>query len=511
MRLRSRRHSTAEQELSTAHLVPDLARRSLRGGAVTIGAQALKMVLQFAAVIVLTRLLPPAAFGMVAMAAALYAALEVLKELGLSAATIQKPDLKQAEVSALFWMNTSAGAVIALALFLAAPLIAAFYGQPELVEITRWLALGFLMSGLTVQHWALLRRQMRFGAIAVMETGAEMIGLAAGIALAVSGADYWALVVQRLTGPGLTMVGCWLLCRWRPSAPALVPGMGQLVLFGASVMGSNVAAAITRNLDQVMIGWLWGAAWLGIYERATRLLLLPLNNLNGPIYAVAMPMLSRLVGQHERYRSAFREIIEKLAMLTAPAGALLAVTCDWVVELLFGHGWSAATPVVAAFAVAVAWLPIVYALNLLYLSQNRPKEMLRAAAVDSALSVALILAGVSFGPAAIALCYAVGGLFLRLPMSLWLATRKGPVSLHDAVAAVLPSFAAAPCVAGAVWLLRQEVAWDFATTAGRLLIVAIAAVVAAMVAYYAIPQSRRALMMLARLPRMMRRDPAVNT
>jgi hypothetical protein len=137
--------------------------------------------------------------------------------------------------------------------------------------------------------------------------------------------------------------------------------------------------------------------------------------------------------------------------------------------------------------------------------------MLRAAAVDSALSVALILAGVSFGPAAIALCYAVGGLFLRLPMSLWLATRKGPVSLHDAVAAVLPSFAAAPCVAGAVWLLRQEVAWDFATTAGRLLIVAIAAVVAAMVAYYAIPQSRRALMMLARLPRMMRRDPAVNT
>lgn len=477
----------------------------------TIGAQTLKMVLQFAAVIILTRLLHPAAFGMVAMAAAIYAALEVLKELGLSAATIQKPDLKQAEVSALFWMNTSAGAVIALALFLAAPLIASFYGQPELVDITRWLALGFLMSGLTVQHWALLRRQMRFGAIAVVETGAEMIGLAAGIVIAVSGGDYWALVVQRLTGPGLTMVGCWLLCRWRPSAPALVPGMGQMVWFGASVTGSNVVVAITRNLDQVMIGWLWGAAWLGIYERAARLLLLPLNSLNGPIYAVAMPMLSRLMGQHERYRSAFREIIEKLAMLTAPAGALLAVTSDWVVELLFGPGWSAATPVVAAFAIAVGWLPIVYALNLLYLSQNRPKEMLRAATVDSALSVALILVGVSFGPAAIALCYAVGGLFLRLPMSIWLATRKGPVSLHDVVAAVLPSFAAAPCVAGAVWLLRQEVAWDFVATAGRLLIVALAAVVAAIIAYYAIPQSRRALITLATLHRKMRHNPPIPT
>jgi polysaccharide transporter, PST family len=340
-----------------------------------------------------------------------------------------------------------------------------------------------------------------------VETGAEMIGLAAGIVVALSGGDYWALVVQRLTGPGLAMVGTWVMCRWRPSRPALVPGIGKLVLFGASVTGSQVVVAITRSLDQVMIGWLWGPAWLGIYERAARLLLLPITHLNGPIYSVAMPMLSRLVGQHERYRRAFREIIEKLAMLTAPAGALLAVTSDWVIELLFGPGWSAATPVVAAFAIAIAWLPVVYALNLLYLTQDRPKEMLRGAMVDSALSVALILAGVAFGPTAIAVFYAVGGLFLRLPMAMWLTTRKGPVSLHDVGAALVPSFVAAPCVAGAVWLLRQEVAWTFVTAGPRLLIVALAAVVAATLAYSAIPQSRRALIALATLPRKMRRDP----
>jgi PST family polysaccharide transporter len=483
--------------------VPDLARRSLRGGAVMIGAQALKMVLQFAAVIILTRLLPPAAFGIVAMVAAIFAALEVLRELGLSSATIQKSDLTHAEVSALFWINTAAGMVIGLALFLAAPLLAAFYGQPELVEITRWISLASVMGGLTVQHWALLRRQMRFGTIAVVETGAEMIGLAAGIVVALSGGDYWALVVQRLTGPGLAMVGTWQLCHWRPSRPALVPGIGKLMLFGASVTASNVVVAITRSLDQVIIGWLWGAVWLGIYERAARLLLLPLTHLNGPIYSVAMPMLSRLLGQHERYRSAFREIIEKLAMLTAPAGALLAVTADWVVELLFGRGWSDATQVVAAFAIAIAWLPIVYALSLLYLTQDRPKEMLRAATVDSVLVVALILAGAPFGPAAVAVFYAVGGLFLRLPMSMWLATRKGPVSLRDVGAALVPSFLAAPCVAGAVWLLRQEMAWDFATAGGRLLIVAIAAAAAATAAYYVIPQSRRALITLANLPRKM--------
>lgn len=508
MRLRS--PSTPEEELSTVHLSSDLARRTVRGGAVTVGAQVLKMTLQFAAVIILTRLLPPAAFGLVAMAAAIYMALEVLKELGLSAATIQKTNLTQAEVSALFWINGAAGAAIAVGLYLGAPIIADFYGQPELVDITRWLALGFLMSGFTVQHWALLRRQMRFTSIALVETGAEMVGLGVAIALAMGGADYWALVAQRITGPALTMVGSWTLCRWRPSAPALVPGIGELVRFGASVTGSNAAITVTRNLDQVMIGWLWGAAWLGIYERAVRLLLLPLNNINSPLYGIAMPALSRLADQPERYRSAFREIFEKLAMLTMPAGALLAVTADWVVELLFGNGWRAAVPIIAAFAIAAAWLPSLYALNLLYLSQNRPRELLRASMVDSVLCVALILAGVPFGPAAIAVTYAVGGLFIRFPMSFWLSTRKGPVGLHDLVVAVLPSIVAAPCVAGAVWLLRQ-VTWDFASPAERLSIAALAAFIAAALAFYAIPQSRRALVTLARLPRMMRSGPAMPT
>lgn len=476
----------------------------------TIGAQVLKMVLQFAAVIILTRLLPPAAFGLVAMVAAIYAALEVVKELGLSAATIQKPDLAHAEVSALFWINGSAGALIALALFLGAPLIAGFYGQPALVDVTRWLALGFLMSGFTVQHWALLRRQMRFGAIALVETGAEMVGLGVAIVLAIGGADYWALVAQRVTGPGLTMIGSWALCRWRPSAPALVPGISKLVWFGASVTGSNAAVTLTRNIDQVLIGWLWGAAWLGIYERAVRLLLLPLNNINGPLYGVAMPAFSRLSDQPERYRGAFREMFEKLAMLTIPAGALLAVTADWVVDLLFGDGWSAATPVIAAFAIAAAWMPSLFALNLLYLSQNRPREMLRASLIDSALCAALILAGAPFGPAAIAVSYAVGGLFLRLPASFWLATRKGPVRLPDLIETVLPSMAAAPCVAGAVWLLRQG-AWDFATPAASLCVAGAAALIAAVIAFAAFPQSRRALGTIARLPRMMRRGPAVRT
>ena len=193
------------------------------------GAQALKFVAQFGAVIVLVRLLPPAAFGLIAMTAALYAVLDPLRDFGLSAATIQKPHLTHAEISTLFWFNVGTGAFLAAALFLAAPWIAAFYGEPDLIAVTRWISLGFLLNGLASQHAALLRRQMRFTSVAALETGAELISFAVAIGLALAGAGFWALVAQRLVGPVLITPGVWVLCRWRPSRPAFAPGAASLL------------------------------------------------------------------------------------------------------------------------------------------------------------------------------------------------------------------------------------------------------------------------------------------
>src|SRR5579871_14214 len=213
--LSPREDLSPETELATDHLTQDLGRRSRRGGAVLLGAQMVRVLGQMATLVVLARLLPPSAFGLLAMVAAIGLVLDLVKEFGLSSATIQKSDITQAQVSALFWVNTGVGAILAAGLFLAAPLIARFYGQPELESIARWLSIGFLASGLTVQHWALLRRQMRFVAIAGMETTADLTSFAVSIALAATGAGYWALVVQRLIPPVLMLLASWAFCRWR--------------------------------------------------------------------------------------------------------------------------------------------------------------------------------------------------------------------------------------------------------------------------------------------------------
>ena len=191
----------SDQPLRVDHLRADLVGRSLRGGALTFSALGFKVAIQFGTVMILSRLLPPQAFGLLAMIAALTEILEQIKDFGLSAATIQKTDITHDQVTALFWINSVIGVAVAFALFAAAPLLAQFYGQPELTDITRWLALAFVISGATTQHWALLRRQMRFKTIVSIDVGSELRATTAVVAH--WPVRVWALVAQRLSHSGV--------------------------------------------------------------------------------------------------------------------------------------------------------------------------------------------------------------------------------------------------------------------------------------------------------------------
>lgn len=486
-----------EHELATGHLTADIGRRSRRGGTVLMGAQLVRVVGQMGTLVVLARLLPPEAFGLLAMVAAIGAILDLVKEFGLSAATIQRQDITHAQVSALFWINAGVGAVLGLGLFLAAPMLASFYGQPALTGVAHWLAIAFVASGLTVQHWALLRRQMRFTAIAGMETAADLLGFAAAIGLAVWGAGYWALVVQRIVSPVFLLGASWLICRWRPAPPARTADLRGLLGFGASVTGSGLAVAFSRSIDQILIGWLWGPAILGVYERTTRLLLMPVNTINAPVYAAAMPALSRLTDDPARYRAMFAQVMQKLALLTMPAFALAAMTADWVVHILLGSTWIQAIPLVALFSVSATYLPVLLASGLLYMTQARTGQMLRATLIDAGLCVASILVGLNWGVNGVAAALAVVGLTVRTPVAFWFATRQGPVRLGDIWRAIAPPVSAAAAVAVAVFLVRRV---EPDPTVAGIASVGAAALAVVLLVLLAWPETRREFLALTSLP-----------
>ncbi len=462
-----------------------------------LGAQAVRVLAQLGALVVLAHLLPPRAFGLLAMVAAVSMLLDLVRDFGLSAATIQRQDVTHEQVSALFWINAGIGGLLGGVLWACAPLLASFYGEPDLAGVTQWMSLGFVASSLTVQHWALLRRQMRFGAIAGMETAVDLVAIGVAIALAAAGADYWALVVQRVLAPVLVMFASWLLCRWTPAIPTRamfrVQGLRSLLGFGAGVMSSGLATAFARSIDQVLIGWLWGPVVLGLYERTTRLLMLPVNTINAPIYAAAMPALSRLVDDPARYRRLFCQMLQKVALLTMPAFALCAVVSDWTVEILLGRSWMEAVPLVTLFSISALYLPAIMAVGMLYMTHARGGEMLRASLIDAGLVLIAIVAGLPWGVVGIAGSLALVGLCIRTPVAFWLATRSAPVTVGDICRAIAPPATAAVAILAAVWSLRSQLIPQAAPTIGPLSAIAGTALAMLTLALLAWPETRREL------------------
>src|SRR5206468_2493229 len=197
--------SNAEEEdrnqkhFTTDHLLTNLRGRTISSVAVTMSAQAAKFALSLASIVILARLLTPRDFGLVAMVTTVTGFLLVFKDAGLSIATVQRESITHAQVSNLFWINVGISFLCTLVVAASAPLIARFYHEDRLVPITLFLSTTFLLSGSTIQHQALLKRQMRFKAIALIEISSMAIGVFVGIAMAAKGYRYWSLVGSALS------------------------------------------------------------------------------------------------------------------------------------------------------------------------------------------------------------------------------------------------------------------------------------------------------------------------
>ncbi len=476
---------------NTERLKTELASRTARGGAVTFASHGFKFFATLATTTVLGRLLTPSDYGLIGMVVVVTGFVSMFKDMGLSAATMQRENITSAQVTMLFWVNVALSIVVALVTVALAPGVAWFYNQPALTTITMVYALGFIFGGLTVQHEALLYRQMRFAAQAACEILALLVTVSVSITLAWRGAGYWALVAGHLTTSFLYMLLIWTVCRWRPGRPVRGSGVRPLLHFGGNLTGFGVVNFFARNLDNMLIGRVWGSQQLGFYGKAYQLLTLPIDQINMPMATVAVPALSRLNDSPERYRLVYLRMIEKLAIVTMPGIALLIATSDWVVLVVLGPQWTEAGRIFAVLGVAALIQPITNTTGWLFISQARTHDMFRYGLVASTIIVAAIITGLPWGALGVAAVYAVVWLTIVTPLLFWWVGRKGPVRPRDFYVTVAPAFFAAIGVLIALFVFRRSVV-IVSPLIGLAASFGIACAVALLL-LYVIPAGRRAL------------------
>jgi O-antigen/teichoic acid export membrane protein len=426
-------------------------------GGVAVGlTTALRSILELGATLVTARLLTPADFGLVGMVLAVIGFVDMFKDLGLATVTVQRKELSRQQVSGLFWVTVAVGAVLAALTALAAPLISWGYGQPLLTDITLVLSSCLFVSALSVQHQALLKRELKFERLAIVQSVGTIAGVATVIGAALAGLGVWALVLRQLAGPLASGICALLLLRWVPGRP---PGEGLRELFGMGghVTGFQVSNYIERNLDNVLIGKFAGSFQLGCYTRAYDLLRLPLQQIADPASTIAIPTLSRLAGDAERYRSAYLRMAGAVLLLTVPLTPYMIVCADWLVGLAFGSQWSAAVPMFRVLGIGMLVKPVAFTMGWLFVSQGRTGEMMRWGFIATGLAVLSFVVGLPWGAIGVALSYALLDLVVRVPALAYWIGRRGPVATSDLISLLLPTLLGCGCVGAALLAFRWSV------------------------------------------------------
>ncbi len=430
--------------LDTSHLSTGLGAKTARGGVIGMSQQVLSMVIQLGNAAIMARLLEPSDYGLVAMALVVTGFVSLFTDLGLSTATIQRKAIDQDLVSGLFLINCAMGLAIMLAAWAAAPLAAWAYEDPRVQPLVMALAVTIPLSALGAQHGAILTRRMRWGLVRAQAVIGQLVSVAAGIvSAAVLDLGYWSLVVAAWAGALTGLALAWTFSGWRPGRVRDWSGVRTAVGFGANLTLFSFANWFTRNLDNALIGWRWGAAELGYYTRAYQLLMLPLNLVSGPVTAAVLPALSRLQDQPERWRARLLEAISALFFITCALTSAMLAASDEMILIVYGDRWAPVTDLFRVLLFAMFSQMITNLNGWVSISLGNTRRMAMYSLLFKApLSLTLFAIGVSYGAIGVAVAF-VAASFIALVPGVVVTTWKTPLRPLDVFKA-----AAFPVMAG---------------------------------------------------------------
>lgn len=307
----------------------------------------------------LARLIGPDGYGLIAMLAIFIAIANSLVDSGFSAALVQRShQMTEADASTIFYTNVVAAMVLYGVLYLAAPAIAAFYHQPELLDISRFLFSVVIINAFTVVLQAKLTIKVDFKSLAIVNTTATVISAALALWLASSGYGYWALVWQTLLRAVVAALGFWLICRWWPQKVFSLESFFSLFRFGSNLLAAGLVSTLVNNLYALFIGRIFAPAQVAYFNQAANLSNYLYGFISSSLQGVTYPIMTSIKEDRERLISIYKQLISTTMLVTLPMLAGLAAISQDFVVLLLGDAWLPMVPVLALLCFARTVTPI---------------------------------------------------------------------------------------------------------------------------------------------------------
>jgi O-antigen/teichoic acid export membrane protein len=432
-----------------------LRERTSRGVAWTLLQAMGSRLLSATVFIVLARLLPPDAFGVVALASVFVALFQLLTYGGYNQALVQLQDADKKDYDTVFWTGLWIGGGLTAGLFAAAPYVGEVVGEPTLSPVLQVMSLAVLIAALGSGHQAVLQREMRFGSLAVRRMLASVASSVVGLGMALAGYGVWALVGQTIALSVGGTATLWIASGYRPGLGFSLARLRRILKISSYMLGSRLLQFATQRSDDLLIGAVLGARALGFYSVAYRLLTLLLDVLATSVQTVAFATLSRLQNERQRLRLAFSRMTRLAATVAVPVFFIVGVTAPELVSVIFGDAWLSSVPVMRILAVYGA-LQVTLQLNGSLLNSIGQASTALGIHVLNAVTTLLAIAGaVPFGIVWVAIAVTVRA-YLLAPVSVLAVCRHTGMKSTVFIRSLLPPFLSATVMAGSCLVVQPH-------------------------------------------------------
>jgi len=367
--------------------------KSVRGSVYNMAVSAATIILGFARSVLLMRLLAPGQFGLVALALFFGTILTPFSTFGIDHALIQRQHPSKEAFSTHFVLRLMLAIVILALGLLASPFLHRVYAeQVAVVDVLLVLLIINVLTASFSTPGAILRREMRFGAMALLNLMASLAMTITAPLLAYLGVGLWSLVAEQAVGPVVRWVGLWVFLRpWRPSLHFDWDEAKSLLRFGQHVLSANVLGILLDRFDDFWIGTMLGPASLGYYSRAYEVAQYPERVLATPITNVFFSTYAAVKEDQKELSRAFFRSSSFLVRIGLLVAVVLMLVVPEVTLILFGETWLPIVPVFRLMLIYVILDPFYVNLSYLVIGAGRPDWSARTRLVQVSLFVVTVV------------------------------------------------------------------------------------------------------------------------
>lgn len=341
--------------------------KGLFWGGFSNGAQQL---LNLAFGIVLGRLLDASDYGMVGMLTIFSAIASALQEGGFVSALTNRKEVCHKDYNAVFWFSILCSITIYILLFFAAPLIADFYKIPELIPLSRFSFLGFVIASMSIAPRAYLFKNLKIKETTLISISSLGISGTVGILLAANGFAYWGMATQSITFVTVMTILNFYFSHWRPKLEFDLKPIREMIGFSSKLIITNIFNIINNNLFSVLLGKFYSAQEVGNFAQANKWNGMGHTLITGMINGIAQPVFTSVVDDRARQLAIFRKLLRFTAFISFPAMLGLSLVSKELIVITVGAKWLPSAYILQILCIWGAFIPIINLFSNLIISRG---------------------------------------------------------------------------------------------------------------------------------------------